>query len=182
MEELADSIEAMCDITQPISPAITSPVKPAGNNCFTSVGKARSPLRQDARGPEQAGVGIVEPESDDPGQDDEHRHEQFQEAGEDHAHLPVPDVLGRQGPLGDELVAAPVEDVGQPHAAEEDADPGQIRIVPGPDHVELLRRLRQQRPQSAHHRGPVLRASVTDLMQAEQRDGQTRRGSAPSPG
>ena len=43
-EELADIMEAMWDMTQPISPAMTSPVKPVGKSCFTKVGKARSPL------------------------------------------------------------------------------------------------------------------------------------------
>ena len=42
IDELADTIEAMCDITQPIRPAITRPVRPGGRSCFTSVGKARS--------------------------------------------------------------------------------------------------------------------------------------------
>ena len=108
-------------------------------------------LDQRAGGFEHPRIRIVEAESHNPRQDDQERHQQLQETREHNPHLAVPDVTGGQSALGDELVAAPVEDVGQPHAAEEHTHPRQFRIVPRPYHVELLRGTCQHRFESSHN-------------------------------
>ena len=91
IDELAESIEAMCDMTQPISPAMTRPVKPGGQELLDQRREGQVAFLQHALVAQQAALGIVEAEGDDARQHDQHGHQQLQKAGEHDAHLAVPD-------------------------------------------------------------------------------------------
>ena len=103
-----------------------------------------NPRRQDLL--EHVGIGAVlvgdllgvELKGHDPGKDDNEGHEQLQRGGQHHALLPFGDALGSQGPLGDELVQAPIEELRNPQAADEHGHPGHLGVAERLDGGELV--------------------------------------------
>ena len=98
-------------------------------------------LRIEVRGEGGDGLGILDDgrglqirgeqvEGEDAGNDDDERNQQLQEGGKDDAPLTLGERLRAQGPLGDVLVEAPVEEVGDPQA-DDQRGPGDLGVVDG---------------------------------------------------
>jgi hypothetical protein len=108
------------------------PRTPGPTSCVIIVGKASSGVAKACR---RTTAGHQ------PGHHDREGHQQPQPAGEDHAELAVLERFGREVALHDELVEPAVVDHHDPHAADH-AGPGQVRVVGGQDHVQLVRVVR----------------------------------------
>ena len=102
--------------------------------------------------PDQHRVGLVgvgdlvpvELDRQDPREADQERHQDLEPGAEDGAPLPLGEALRRQGPLDDELVHPPVEELRDPEAAHEDGGPGDFGVVGGEDGVEPVLVLREE--------------------------------------
>ena len=86
----------------------------------------------------------------DSGKDDQKRDQQLDERRQEDASLAVRQAPSRQRPLRDELVQSPVEEVRNPQAADEDRDPGHLRVVPWEDGVQLVVRRVEEGSHAAH--------------------------------
>ena len=118
--------------------------------------------------------GRVEAEGHDAGDDDDERQDHLEAARERQPALSLLQRLARQRPLDDVLVAAPVEQVGHPHAAQEHAEArqqlvgvlararvvGVDQLARAQDHVEAVRQVLHQLDEARQHAaaGPVGRA------------------------
>ena len=118
--------------------------------------EAREPSREKIRDENRIGhvrsgdLVRVEDVGHDPGNDRDKGNQKLQVGGEHDSVPPLFDVPGSQRPLGDELVASPVEEVGDPEPPEEDGEPGELGVVQWEHHVELVPGLFHQSSPPTH--------------------------------
>ena len=90
--------------------------------------------------------------------DHDERQDELQAGGKQDTALTFLQRLGRQRPLDDVLIEAPVVDVGHPHAAHKHTDAGQVHVFRMPlvqDHREFVGRRRVNRLEAGPHAAPA---------------------------
>ena len=93
-------------------------------SCDDGCEKAGEPFRQDVAHEHSVGTireidfSGVKVQCDDPGQDQDHRGEQFEATGDEHPALSFCEILCGEGALDDLLVRGPIEEIEQDHPAE----------------------------------------------------------------